>query len=127
LGQGRRTVLLSSHLMGELEQICDRVGVVKQGSLITEGSLDDLRHGTRLKIKAEPADQAREQLESLVGIGQVEITNTNVLMVDADPERAAEINKLLVSAGINVSELCAVKDSLESVFLSLTEEAGPNG
>jgi ABC-type multidrug transport system ATPase subunit len=127
LGQGKRTVLLSSHLMGELEQICDRVGVVKEGRLITEGPLEELRHSARLKVKAEPVSQAREQLQSLDGVDQVDVTDGNVLMVTVDTSRAAEINRQLVSAGIEVSELCAVKDSLESVFLSLTEGAGTDG
>lgn len=121
LGQGERTVLLSSHLMGELEQICDRIGVVKDGRLVTEGTLDDLRHGARLKLRAEPAGRARELLLALEGVGRVESNGDGVLMVEASPTRAAEINSHLVSAGIAVSELCSVKLSLESVFLSLTE------
>jgi ABC-2 type transport system ATP-binding protein len=43
LGSGERTVVLSSHLMGEVEQVCDRVGVIRAGSLIAEGTVDELR------------------------------------------------------------------------------------
>ncbi|MBI5871006.1 MAG: ABC transporter ATP-binding protein [Actinobacteria bacterium] len=125
LGQGERTVLLSSHLMGELEQICDRIGVVKDGRLIKEGTLEDLRHGARLRIKVSPLDRARELIGALDGIGRLQTIDDEVLLIEIDLTRAAEINGLLVSAGIEVSELCAVQDSLEHVFLSLTEEVGP--
>ncbi len=126
LGRGERTVLLSSHLMGELEQICDRIGVVKDGKLVTEATLEELRHGTRIKLRAAPAARARELLEALEGIGEIQSMNGEVLMIEADPARTAEINQHLVTAGIEVSELCTVKLSLESVFLSLTGEAIPH-
>jgi ABC-2 type transport system ATP-binding protein len=124
LGQGNRTVLLSSHLMGELEQICDRVGVVKDGTLITEGTLDDLRQGARLRLHATPVDKAIDLIRALPDIEDVETGDGDVLMIHVDPERAAEINRELVAAGIAVSELCSIKLSLESVFLKLTEESG---
>jgi len=122
LGKGNRTVLLSSHLMGELEQICDRVGVVKDGRIITEGTLEGLRRGERIKLRAQPVDQTRQVLESLAGVGRIELTDANVFLVEADTSRTAEINRELVAAGVEVSELCTVRLSLESVFLSLTEE-----
>ncbi len=125
LGQGNRTVLLSSHLMGELEQICDRIGVVKDGRLVTEAALSELRHGNRIKIRAKPVGSAREVLDSLDGIGEIQLVNGEVLLVEMDPSRTAEINQRLVAAGIAVSELCVVQQSLESVFLSLTE--APSG
>lgn len=127
LGRGERTVLLSSHLMGELEQICDRIGVIQNGSLVTEGSLDDLRRGTRIRIKAAPQDRARELIATLPGIGELQVTDDGVLMIEAEPALAAGINRLLVDAGVEVSELCTVKPSLESVFLGLTGEAGHHG
>ena len=120
-------MLLSSHLMGELEQICDRIGVVKEGRIIKEGTLDELRRGERLKLRAEPVSGAIELLEKLEGVGKIDAGDGGILMIEADPSRAAEINRVLVEAGIQVSELCVVKLSLESVFLSLTEEAEPLG
>lgn len=122
LGRGERTVMLSSHLMGELEQICDRVGVVKNGSLIAEGSLDDLRHGAQLRLKAEPVARARAVLERLDSVARVKIID-DYLVLDASPASAAAINRVLVEAGVEVSELSPVKLSLESVFLNLTGEA----
>ena len=51
LGQGRRTVLLSSHLMSEVEQICDRVGVIRQGQLVAEGPIEELRGRPQLRVR----------------------------------------------------------------------------
>lgn len=146
LGSGDRTVLLSSHLMGELEQICDRVGVVKNGRLVTEAALDELRRGAMIRLRAAPAARARELLMSIDWIAGVESTETaeadasapieaaddttrvdrmdeGTLIIDADPALTAEINEQLVAAGIRVSELGTVKTSLESVFLNLTGDA----
>ncbi|MDO8736357.1 MAG: ABC transporter ATP-binding protein [Thermoleophilia bacterium] len=125
LGQGDRTVLISSHLMGELEQICDRIGIVKDGRLIKEGTLEELRHGARLRIKARPIDRARVLIGGLGGVGQINTIEDDILLVEVDLARAAEINRLLVGEGIEVSELCMAQDSLESAFLSLTEESDP--
>ncbi len=126
LGRGERTVLLSSHLMGELEQICDRIGVIKKGKIIAEGALDELRHGSRLKVKAEPLARAQELLGAMPGVGKIE-QDTDALMVEADPASAAAINRSLVEAGIEVSELYMMKLSLENVFLDLTEENKQRG
>src|SRR3972149_2422234 len=82
LGQGERTVLLSSHLMGELEQICDRIGVVKDGRLIKEGTLEDMRHGARLRIRAAPGARARELIGNLDGIGQLQTVDEDVLLIE---------------------------------------------
>src|ERR671910_2120333 len=58
LGQGRRTVLLSSHLMTEVEQVSDRVGVISKGELVREGTVDELRGRESVWVRAEPLEQA---------------------------------------------------------------------
>ena len=58
LGQGGRTVLLSSHLMAEVEQVCDRVGVIRDGELVAEGTVDELRGRAALRVRAEPLGEA---------------------------------------------------------------------
>ncbi len=126
LGRGERTVFLSSHLMGELEQICDRIGVIKNGRIIAEGPLEELRHGSRLKVRAAPLERARELLDEMEVVGKIE-QDTDTLLVEADPASTAAINRKLVEAGVEVSELFVAKLSLENVFLSLTEEDEPRG
>jgi ABC-type multidrug transport system ATPase subunit len=120
LGQGRRTVLLSSHLMPEVEQICDRVGVIDRGRLVKEGTVDELRGGGVLLVRAEPLEQAGRVLEGLPGIGGVE-ADDGALRITADAAAAPAIARALVEAGVAVSELRSDRASLEDVFLELTD------
>lgn len=121
LGQGERTVLFSSHLLGEVEQVCDRVGVINAGKLVAEGTVTELRGAGVLLIRTQPLEEARRLIESLPEIDDVQVAD-DALRVAADPARAAEINRRLVMAGLEVSELQPVQHSLEEVFLKLTEE-----
>ena len=121
LGRGNRTVLLSSHLMSEVEQICDRVGVISRGSLVGEGTVDELRGREGLWVRAEPRASAERLLAGLRGVEQVEASDSG-LRVSADPAAAATIVRALVEAGIEVSEIRPERASLEQVFLELTEE-----
>ena len=119
LGTGERTVLLSSHLLSEVEQVCDRVGVIHKGHLISEGAVADLRGGEALLVRAEPLGDAARIAERLEGVEGVE-RKDGALRLTTAPERAAEINAKLVSAGLRVSELRPAGRSLEDAFLELT-------
>lgn len=89
LGSGDRTVLLSSHLMAELEQICDRVGVVKKGRLVVERTLDELRRGDRIRITAWPVNRVKEILDSVEGIGSGSAANRSPAAAPSLPATAA--------------------------------------
>jgi ABC-type multidrug transport system ATPase subunit len=119
LGSGRRTVVLSSHLMGEVEQVSDRVGVIRGGALVAEGTVEQLRGNARLLVRAEPLGAASDVVAALPGVGHV-ANGAGRLEVTVDPARAADINRALVHAGIAVSELTVDRASLEDVFLELT-------
>jgi ABC-type multidrug transport system ATPase subunit len=120
LGRGRRTVLLSSHLMSEVEQICDRVGVIRRGSLVGEGTVGELRGRETLRVRAEPVAAAERLLGTLPAVERVTVADGG-LHLAADPAAAAAINQALVEAGIAVSELRREQASLEQVFLELTQ------
>ncbi len=119
LGRGDRTVLLSSHLLGEVEQICDRIGVISKGSLVAEGSIAELRGRQGLLVRAEPVEEAARIAERLAGVEEVAVAD-GALRLRTNPDRAAEINAKLVSAGLRVSELRPAGQSLEEAFLELT-------
>lgn len=121
VGQGERTVLLSSHLMGEIEQICNRVGVIQDGKLVAEGPIEELRGGTKVLVRADPMDKARRLAEAMYGIEQVQVSD-GALLLAADPNRSAEITRELVTSGVDVSELRPVERSLEETFLELTSK-----
>jgi ABC-type multidrug transport system ATPase subunit len=121
LGRGTRTVLLSSHLMGEVEQVCDRVGVISDGRLVREGTVDELRGRESLWIRADRLDKAEHVLQAIRGVDRVTRLDGG-LSIGVGPEAAPEINRALVEAGIAVAELRPERTSLEKVFLELTED-----
>jgi ABC-type multidrug transport system ATPase subunit len=121
LGRRGRTVLLSSHLMSEVEQVCDRVGVIDRGVLVKEGSVDELRGDAVLLVRAEPLEHAGRVVEGLPGVAAV-ATSDGALRVTVDPAVAPAIVRALVGAGVAVTELRPERASLEDVFLNLTRE-----
>jgi ABC-type multidrug transport system ATPase subunit len=119
LGSGDRTVLLSSHLLGEVQQISDRVGVISHGALIAEGTVDELRGGGSVLVRAEPLAAARGLAERLLGTGRVEVLD-DTLRLRSDPADVPRLNRELVLAGVAVSEVRPVERTLEDVFFELT-------
>src|SRR5919109_4079757 len=67
IGHGDRTVLVSSHLLGEVEQICDRVGVISNGRLVKQSTVQDLIGEEGVLVRAQPIDRAQEVLRSVLG------------------------------------------------------------
>ena len=127
LGSGDRTVLLSSHLLGEVQQVGDRVGVISHGELIAEGTVQELRGRGSVLVRAEPLAAARERAEQLVGKGNVEVVD-GTLRLASDPAEVPRLNRELVLAGVAVSEVRPLERTLEDVFLELTgEEGGDHG
>src|SRR5215472_210589 len=75
LGKGDRTVLVSSHLLGEVEQMCTRIGVIRKGKFVAEGTMEELRGAATLTIRAEPAATAMAVLTAEAGAENVKTTN----------------------------------------------------
>ncbi|HEU4948953.1 MAG TPA: ABC transporter ATP-binding protein [Kribbella sp.] len=123
LGSEGRTVLLSSHLLGEVQQICDRVGIISEGRMIAEHHVEELRAQQELVIRATPLRESRAVLNELLGGDAVHLYD-DTLRVNVDSGRAAELNRVLVEAGIAVSELRAGERALEDVFFELTAKKG---
>ncbi len=113
------TVLLSSHLLGEVQQICDRVGVISGGRLLAESTVAELRGQASLQIAATPVERARDIVVQAVGADQVREADGR-LDVRAGPEEAARINAALVHGDVAVHELRRAERSLEDVFLEMT-------
>src|SRR5579864_7384588 len=92
VGQGDRTVLLSSHLLGEVEQICDRVGVISRGRLVRESTVDELVGERGVFVRAEPVVQAREILTRLFGAEAI-TSRDGSFQLRTDPNRTVDINR----------------------------------
>ena len=122
LGDDGRTVLLSSHFMNEVEQVCDRVGVIARGRIVAEGTVSELRGDAALLVRVDRPREAKEIIDGFQGVAAVELSGT-MLRVTARPDAVideAGVNRRLVEAGIGVRELRSDRRSLEEIFLTLT-------
>ncbi len=125
LGKGARTVLISSHLLGEVEQMCTRIGVIQKGKFVAEGKIDELRGAATLTVRAAPAETALNVLRGGAGAENVTVLPDGSFSMKVDLAHTAEINRHLVAAGVEVTELRATERSLEEIFMELTgTEAG---
>jgi ABC-2 type transport system ATP-binding protein len=115
------TVLLSSHLLTEIEQLCNRVGIIHEGRLLYEGGPEALVAPTSLyKVRVDDLSRACELLTTKSGV-TVSRNGTSFLRIDADAESIPDVNALLVAHGIKVYELSPDQETLEEAFLRLTE------
>ena len=117
-----KTVFLSSHLLHEIEQVCDRVLILHKGQVIAQGRVDELlsqAHAVEMRI--EDAARAVEVLTGMEGVQSVSHEG-DWLHVQASPERAPELLAALAAHAIFPFEVRPVVSTLESVFLDLTNE-----
>jgi ABC-2 type transport system ATP-binding protein len=128
-GEGR-TVMLSSHLLDEVERTCDAVAIVDRGKVIRQGPIDELTRGAGagvLRIDcAEPARAAGliDQAGIVAGTARTDAGLTVTLPAGAPRQLIADINRRLVRADIDVYGLHESRASLEDWFLSVTSRLG---
>jgi ABC-2 type transport system ATP-binding protein len=128
-----RTVVLSSHLLDEVERTCDAVAIVDRGNIIRQGPISELLAGASLVLQVECSepDRARALLQA-TAIGaklatQIEVGPLGLgITLPAGTARdvAAEIIRVLVEGGISVYRLQPIQASLESWFLQVTSRLG---
>jgi len=114
------TFLISSHLLSEVQAICNKVGIVKNGSMTFEGPLHDivLKGSCEIRIIANPPDQARKILNSLTDKCEIIEEQNDQFRVKLKGDDSAFINKKLVEANINVESISFDNLSLERFLLS---------
>src|SRR5262249_41903441 len=119
LAREGRAVLLASHLLHEVEQICERVAIIRRGRLIESGRVIDLlRRDSCLELEVPaPADAARALAEAALPFVQKVSLEDGRVMVVAPPERGAEVNRALAERGIYAAALVPRTSSLEDLFL----------
>ncbi len=120
------TVFLTSHLLGEVEQICDRMAIIHRGRLAAAGSIQELLGKCiTVCISADPAAEAMACLEKLKLEKECPILSLRAedgrIIVESDRDCSADINALLVGRGIRVSSICQEKQRLESFFMRVTD------
>jgi ABC-2 type transport system ATP-binding protein len=127
LGAMGKTIVVSSHILMELAELCDSVGIIEKGRLVASGPLDEItRHvkqGRTLRLKLISAqDEAEAVLRDQPGVGQVYEAN-GLLEVEflGDDEATASLLETLVARGVRVVSFSEVTSDLEDVFLRLTK------
>lgn len=120
------TVFLSSHLLTEVQQVCDRVAVIHRGRLVAEGLVSELLKTAghaRVDLRCDRQDEAAARLGELAGVSAVEVDD-EWLRVEVEEDAVADVNRALVEAGHRVSALVPRQQSLEEFFLKVTGEEG---
>ena len=123
LAAAGKTVFVSSHILGEVQQLADVLGIVAAGRLVREGPIEQILEGEgriRVRVARSEIDAARVILDGLApGTSAATTDDDGWLSIALAPERAADVNRALASAGIYASGLETGND-LESLFLELT-------
>lgn len=116
------TVLVSSHLLSEIEQVCTHLGVMREGRLVAQGPIEELRAEGRTVLRVRTG-QVAQAIRVLDGLGATEVSQqgdtVQALGVQQPPE---EVVAALVAAGVGVREFTVRAPSLEDVFIGLTGE-----
>lgn len=116
------TVLVSSHLLAEVDQICSHVGVMSRGRLVAQGTLDDFRADAAMTVQVDTPDVAAATA-TLTGLGMTEVgsagPHVTARLADEEPERVVAS---LVHAGVRVRGFSLQSQSLEDRFVALTGE-----
>ena len=124
LGEEGHAVLLASHMLHEVEQVSDRIAIVRKGKLIREGNVEELLQDTGyIEIVVQPAEIeiATQALEQMPWVEKVTVED-GMLRVVAMDDTGSAINRALVERGIFLSTLTPKRESLEDLFLDLTED-----
>ncbi len=112
----------SSHLLSEVEELCDRVVVLHRGEVKAAGPLSELMNvkGFRYRIDVSDVDRALEIVRAVDGARAEPGTIKDSINVTADLDIARQINSALVAAGIGVDQLVRTEQGLEDVYIQLT-------
>jgi ABC-2 type transport system ATP-binding protein len=120
------TVFVSSHLLAEIEVICDHLVMIDRGHIVFQGSVVELLAAQRTELLATPEHAAElAELEALcVAAGKPAHLDGDSVRVQASGEWAAELNRRAMAAGITLRGLQSTRASLEEAFFSITDQPG---
>ncbi|OQP66725.1 ABC transporter ATP-binding protein [Niastella populi] len=119
-----KTILVSSHLLAEVEKMATHVGIINKGKLLFQGSLQKLQNlqskQSAIEIEVNDAERAQQVLQEQFAVKQV--NGTRLLLNYESRERSAQLNKLLVQQGVDVYQLAVTQNDLENLFLQITAQ-----
>jgi ABC-2 type transport system ATP-binding protein len=122
------TVFFSSHILGQVEAVCDRVGILRDGTLVAEDSVEGLREavGTEstLLITVDAVDESGlDEVEAVEGVSRIEADGTSVT-VGCDDAAKTKVLEALEDGGMTVVDFETTEASLEELFVAYTRDAG---
>jgi ABC-2 type transport system ATP-binding protein len=121
------TVVLSSHLLTEVEELCNRVAIIRKGRIVYEGALAELKASAPVggyRLRTTDHTRARIVCSAQRGVSDVHVVDDVELRFVADEETVAALSLALAAAGIGITTLAPESASLEELFLHLTEGDG---
>ena len=127
LGAMGKTIVVSSHILAELAELCDSVGIIEKGRLVAGGPLDEIRRmaiqGRMLHIKTlSDREQAQAILRDQPGVGHIcQVNGSLEVEFMADGEAMADLLETLLREGVRVVAFHEIASDLEEVFLRLTK------
>ena len=122
-----KTIIISSHILPELADFCNKVGIIERGELLVSGDVQDimaqLTGGKTLEIKVlDGMDRAMELLADAPGVRAVRPVNAHLhVEFTGDLEAQADLNKLLVDGGLRVQTFSEQETDLEDIFMKVTK------
>ncbi len=124
LGTGGTTVFLSSHLLHEVEQVCNRAAILNKGRVVVEGPVSELHpEHSSVKLLTSDQDRARQIVAALVGAQHVEL-DEEYLIVEASDGTVREMVRVLVAENVGVDAVIPAREQgLEDYFLGLTQSS----
>jgi len=125
LAQEGMTVLLSSHLLAEVEEVCNRVAIVRSGSIVYEGEISALKRGAGTFYRLRTTDDTRALAVCQAQTGVIDARHARGhLEFTADEPAVALLSQALIESGVLIAELAPQTVTLEDLFFSLTEGDG---
>lgn len=117
------TILISSHILSEIQQMATKIGIIHRGELLEEISSEQISKRNRkyLQLVIDNANKASVVLEQKLGIYDYHVENTNIIRVYERIDESDEITRVLVNEGISIKQVNLTADTLEDYFLKLTE------
>jgi ABC-2 type transport system ATP-binding protein len=115
------TIIMASHLLDEVEKVCTHVAILKKGTLLLSGPVDEvLRSEDQVEVKAADMQALQDALNTMTGISRISISNGTLLLSCDDNITTQKINEYCAGRGIILSHLLLKKKSLETKFMELT-------
>ncbi|PDY44685.1 ATP-binding cassette domain-containing protein [Bacillus pseudomycoides] len=117
----QKTILISSHILSEVQQLANRIGIIHEGKLLKESSMQELEGNFKkhLSLKVDKIDESINILKGMINKLDYQLTPERIL-INNYVENTAHLNTALVNSGIGVFEIVTLKQSLEDYYMNIT-------